>query len=154
VDTRIGPVKTDHILFICSGAFSAVKPSDMLTELQGRLPIRVSLEPLDEERLYRILTETENSLIAQQAELMKSEGLDLQFTDDALRALSRIAFRINEAEENTGARRLAQLVELVMSDLSLSADEYKGQTFSIDEEYVLARIGNRVKEEDFSKYIL
>ncbi len=136
VATKHGAVKTDHILFIASGAFHVAKPSDLLPELQGRLPIRVELSSLDEEDFRRILTQPEASLVKQYRALMATEGVDLQFTDDAIDALARIAVQVNSSVENIGARRLQTVLERVLDDVSFSASDNSGQTVVVDGSYV------------------
>jgi ATP-dependent HslUV protease ATP-binding subunit HslU len=154
VSTKYGPVKTDHVLFIASGAFHAAKPSDLLPELQGRLPIRVELQPLSVQDLRRILTEPEASLIKQYVALMATEGLSLVFTDDAIEALADIAAQVNSTVENIGARRLQTVMERVLDEISFDAADKGGETVRIDGAYVRARIGDLAKNADLSKFIL
>jgi len=154
VATKHGPVKTDHILFIASGAFHVAKPSDLLPELQGRLPIRVELNPLDEDDFRRILTETEASLIKQSVALMSTEGVELVFTDDAIDALARVAVEVNGSVENIGARRLQTVIERVLDDISYTATDKTGETFTIDGDYVRKQVGDLAKNADLSRYIL
>ncbi|MCW2274016.1 ATP-dependent protease ATPase subunit HslU [Rhodoblastus acidophilus] len=154
VATKHGAVKTDHILFIASGAFHVAKPSDLLPELQGRLPIRVELSSLDEEDFRRILTQPEASLVKQYRALMATEGVDLQFTDDAIDALARIAVQVNSSVENIGARRLQTVLERVLDDVSFSASDNSGQTVVVDGLYVEARVGDLAANVDLSRYIL
>jgi ATP-dependent HslUV protease ATP-binding subunit HslU len=154
VSTKYGPVKTDHVLFIASGAFHAAKPSDLLPELQGRLPIRVELKPLTREDLRRILTEPEASLIKQYVGLMQTEGVTLKFTDDAIDALADIAAQVNATVENIGARRLQTVMERVLDEISFDAADKSGETIAIDAAYVRARIGDLAKNADLSKFIL
>ncbi|KPQ12803.1 MAG: ATP-dependent HslUV protease ATPase subunit HslU [Saliniramus fredricksonii] len=154
VATKHGPVKTDHILFIASGAFHVAKPSDLLPELQGRLPIRVELNPLDEDDFRRILTETEASLIKQSVALMSTEGVELVFTDDAIDALARVAVEVNGSVENIGARRLQTVIERVLDDISYTATDKTGETVTIDGDYVRAQVGDLAKNADLSRYIL
>jgi ATP-dependent HslUV protease ATP-binding subunit HslU len=154
VATKHGPVKTDHILFIASGAFHVAKPSDLLPELQGRLPIRVELNPLDENDFRRILTETEASLIKQSVALMSTEGVELVFTDDAIDALARVAVEVNGSVENIGARRLQTVIERVLDDISYTATDKAGETVTIDGDYVRAQVGDLAKNADLSRYIL
>ena len=154
VSTKYGPVKTDHVLFIASGAFHAAKPSDLLPELQGRLPIRVELKPLTTEDLRRILTEPEASLIKQYIGLMQTEGVTLQFTDDAIDALADIAAQVNATVENIGARRLQTVMERVLDEISFDAADKSGETIAIDAAYVRARVGDLAKNADLSKFIL
>jgi ATP-dependent HslUV protease ATP-binding subunit HslU len=154
VSTKWGPVKTDHVLFIASGAFHMAKPSDLLPELQGRLPIRVELKPLTTEDLRRILTEPEASLIKQYVALMQTEGVSLKFTDDAVDALAEIAAQVNTSVENIGARRLQTVMERVLDEISFDATDKGGETVNIDAAYVRARIGDLAKNADLSKFIL
>jgi ATP-dependent HslUV protease ATP-binding subunit HslU len=154
VSTKYGPVKTDHVLFIASGAFHMAKPSDLLPELQGRLPIRVELKPLTTEDLRRILTEPEASLIKQYVALMQTEGVHLSFTDDAVDALAEIAAQVNTSVENIGARRLQTVMERVLDEISFDATDKGGETINIDATYVRARIGDLAKNADLSKFIL
>jgi ATP-dependent HslUV protease ATP-binding subunit HslU len=154
VSTKYGPVKTDHILFIASGAFHAAKPSDLLPELQGRLPIRVELKPLSTQDLRRILVEPEASLIKQYVALMQTEGVTLHFTDDAVDALADIAAQVNATVENIGARRLQTVMERVLDEISFDATDKSGQAVQIDAAYVRARIGDLAKNADLSKFIL
>ena len=154
VTTKYGPVKTDHVLFIASGAFHQAKPSDLLPELQGRLPIRVELQPLSVQDLRRILTEPEASLIKQYVALMATEGLSLVFTDDAIEALADIAAQVNSTVENIGARRLQTVMERVLDEISFEAADKGGETVRIDGAYVRARIGDLAKNADLSKFIL
>ncbi|MDW3205516.1 MAG: ATP-dependent protease ATPase subunit HslU [Alphaproteobacteria bacterium] len=155
VATKHGAVKTDHILFIASGAFHLAKPADLLPELQGRLPIRVSLNALTEEDFRRILTEPDNSLIKQYVALMATEALTLSFTEDAIDALARQAAEINASVENIGARRLHTVLEKLLEEISYSAsDKPDGETVEIDAAYVHAQVGNLAKNADLSKFIL
>lgn len=154
VSTKHGPVKTDHILFIASGAFHVAKPSDLLPELQGRLPIRVELKALTREDFRRILTEPEASLIIQYVALMATEGLTLEFTDDAIDALADTAVLVNDTVENIGARRLQTVMERVLDEISFDAADSSGQTLTIDAAYVAERVGVLAKNADLSKYIL
>jgi ATP-dependent HslUV protease ATP-binding subunit HslU len=154
VSTKHGPVKTDHVLFIASGAFHMAKPSDLLPELQGRLPIRVELKPLTKEDFRRILVEPEASLIKQYVALMATEGVHLSFTDDAIDALAAIAAQVNATVENIGARRLQTVMERVLDEISFEATDKGGETLSIDAAYVEARIGDLAKNADLSKFIL
>jgi len=154
ISTKYGPVKTDHVLFIASGAFHVAKPSDLLPELQGRLPIRVELQPLTREDLRRILTEPEASLIKQYVALMATESLDLTFTDDAIDALADAAVQVNSTVENIGARRLQTVMERVLDEISFDASDRGGQAVKIDAAYVNARIGDLAKNADLSKFIL
>ncbi|MBQ0823614.1 ATP-dependent protease ATPase subunit HslU [Microvirga terrae] len=154
VSTKYGPVKTDHILFIASGAFHVSKPSDLLPELQGRLPIRVELAPLTVEDFKRILTETEASLIKQSVALMKTEGLDLVFTDDAIDALAQVAVDVNNSVENIGARRLQTVLERVLDDVSFTAPDRSGETVTIDASYVRGEVETLARNTDLSRFIL
>lgn len=154
VSTKHGQVKTDHILFIASGAFHVSKPSDLLPELQGRLPIRVELRALEKEDFRRILTETEASLIKQYVALMKTEGIDLSFTDGAIDEIADIAVELNATIENIGARRLQTVMERVLDDISFTAPDLKDETVEIDEEYVKKNLGEMAKDVDLSRYIL
>jgi ATP-dependent HslUV protease ATP-binding subunit HslU len=154
VNTKHGPVKTDHILFIASGAFHVSKPSDLLPELQGRLPIRVELRALSRDDFRRILTEPEASLIKQYVALMKTEGLDIEFTDDAIDALADIAVSVNGSIENIGARRLQTVMERVLDELSFKASDLGGQSAKIDAAYVHQHIGDLAKNADLSRFIL
>jgi ATP-dependent HslUV protease ATP-binding subunit HslU len=154
VATKYGPVKTDHILFIASGAFHVSKPSDLLPELQGRLPIRVELRALEKEDFRRILTETEASLIKQYVALMETEGVVLEFTDDAIDSLAGIAVDLNASVENIGARRLQTVMERVLDDISYNAPDRGGSIFSIDAEYVAKNVGDLAKNTDLSRFIL
>ena len=154
VATKYGPVKTDHILFIASGAFHVSKPSDLLPELQGRLPIRVELRALEKEDFRRILTETEASLIKQYTALMQTEGLTLEFTDDAIDALAGIAVDLNASVENIGARRLQTVMERVLDDISFNAPDSADKEITIDAEYVNKNVGDLAKNTDLSRFIL
>jgi ATP-dependent HslUV protease ATP-binding subunit HslU len=154
VATKYGPVKTDHILFIASGAFHVSKPSDLLPELQGRLPIRVELKPLTKEDFRRILTETEASLIRQYIALMATEGLDLDFTEDAIDALADVAVTLNTSVENIGARRLQTVMERVLDEISFTAPDRSGAKVSIDSNYVREHVGEIAADTDLSRYIL
>jgi len=154
VNTKHGPVKTDHILFIASGAFHLSKPSDLLPELQGRLPIRVELNALTRDDMRRILTEPEASLIKQYIALMATEGVTLVFTDDAIDAIADIAVAVNSSVENIGARRLQTVMERVLDDVSFRASDLGGQTITIDAAYVQKHIGDLAKNTDLSRFIL
>jgi ATP-dependent HslUV protease ATP-binding subunit HslU len=154
VATKYGPVKTDHILFIASGAFHVSKPSDLLPELQGRLPIRVELNALTREDFRRILTETEVSLIKQYIALMATEEVKLDITDDAIDALADIAVDLNSTVENIGARRLQTVMERVLDDISYNAPDKAGSDFKVDGEYVRKTIGDLAKNTDLSRFIL
>ncbi len=154
VSTKHGPIKTDHILFIASGAFQLAKPSDLLPELQGRLPIRVELDALKEEDFKRILKEPDNSLIKQYKELLKTENVNLEFTDDGIDMLAKISAEVNSSVENIGARRLHTIIEKVLDDISFNATDRAGETITIDQKYVQDNLGNLVKDTDLSKFIL
>src|SRR5579862_7666730 len=154
VSTKHGAVKTDHILFIASGAFHIAKPSDLLPELQGRLPIRVELAPLTEEDFRRILTETEASLIKQYVALMRTEGVELSFSDDAIAALARVAAQVNGSIENIGARRLQTVMERVLDEVSFSAPDRSGETIAIDAAFIEKHVGDLAKNADLSRFIL
>ena len=154
VSTKHGPVKTDHILFIASGAFHIAKPSDLLPELQGRLPIRVELQALTRDDLRRILTEPEGSLIKQYIALMKTEGVTLEITDEAIDALADVAVSVNSSVENIGARRLQTVMERVLDEVSFHAPDMNGQTITIDAAYVQKHIGDLAKNTDLSRFIL
>src|SRR3569833_1285110 len=154
VATKYGPVKTDHVLFIASGAFSLSKPSDLIPELQGRLPIRVELDSLKVGDFMRILTEPDASLTAQYKALMNTEGVSVEFTADGVQRIAEIAFHVNERTENIGARRLHTVMERLLEDVSYEAAEQKGRTLSIDAKYVEDHLGSLVQDEDLSRYIL
>jgi ATP-dependent HslUV protease ATP-binding subunit HslU len=154
VNTKHGPVKSDHILFIASGAFHVAKPSDLLPELQGRLPIRVELNALTRDDFRRILTETEVSLIKQSVALLKTENVELVFTDDAIDALADIAVEVNAQLENIGARRLQTVIERVLDEISFTAPDKSGEKITIDGDYVKARVADLAKDADLSRYIL
>ncbi len=154
VATKYGPVKTDHILFIASGAFHISKPSDLLPELQGRLPIRVELKALTKEDFRRILTETEVSLIRQYKALLETEGVNLDFTEDALDALADVAVMLNSSVENIGARRLQTVMERVLDEISYAAPDKSGEALTIDAEYVKKHVGDLAANTDLSRYIL
>ncbi|KQY23856.1 MULTISPECIES: ATP-dependent protease ATPase subunit HslU [Rhizobium/Agrobacterium group] len=154
VATKYGPVKTDHILFIASGAFHVSKPSDLLPELQGRLPIRVELKALTKEDFRRILTETEVSLIRQYKALLETEGVNLDFTEDALDALADVAVKLNTSVENIGARRLQTVMERVLDEISYAAPDKSGEALTIDADYVQKHVGDLAANTDLSRYIL
>jgi ATP-dependent HslUV protease ATP-binding subunit HslU len=147
-------VKTDHFLFIASGAFHLSKPSDLLPELQGRLPIRVELKPLTRDDFRRILTETEASLIKQYIALMGTEGVTLDFTADAIDAIADVAVAVNSSVENIGARRLQTVMERILDEVSFNATDRSGETVKIDAAYVEAHIGDLAKNADLSRFIL
>jgi len=154
VATKHGPVKTDHILFIASGAFHLAKPSDLLPELQGRLPIRVELKALSRDDFQRILTEPEASLIKQYVALLDTEGMTLNFTADGIGAIADLAAQVNASVENIGARRLQTIMERVLDDVSFSATDRAGETVTIDAAYVHARVDDLAKDQDLSRFIL
>ena len=154
VQTKLGMVKTDHILFIAAGAFHVSKPSDLMPELQGRFPLRVELDSLDEETLYRILTEPNNSLIKQYEALMKVENVDLVFDEEALRAIAHYSSLANEKTEDIGARRLHTVMEKILEEISFTADEHTDETITIDRSLVEDKIGKVVEDEDATRYIL
>jgi ATP-dependent HslUV protease ATP-binding subunit HslU len=154
VSTKYGPVKTDHVLFIASGAFHVAKPSDLLPELQGRLPIRVELKGLTEADFRRILSDTEASLIRQYAALLATEGVTLTVSDDGINAIARIAAQVNETVENIGARRLHTVLEKLLETISFDADERRGDTVTVDEAMVTTELGAIAGNTDLSKYIL
>jgi len=154
VNTRYGPVKTDHILFIGAGAFHMAKPSDLIPELQGRFPIRVELKPLTKEDFKRILVEPENALTKQYAELLKTEGVHLEWTEEAVEEIARMAELINARTENIGARRLHTVMEKLLEDISFNAPYMKGQTVVIDAKFVKAKLEPLVKDEELSRYVL
>src|ERR671938_203588 len=154
VSTKYGPVKTDHVLFIASGAFHVSKPSDLLPELQGRLPIRVELKALTRDDLKRILAEPEASLIKQYIALMATEGVTLEFADDAIDAIADVAVSVNSSVENIGARRLQTVMERVLDDISFAAPDRAGEAVKIDAAYVREHIGDLAKNADLSRFIL
>jgi ATP-dependent HslUV protease ATP-binding subunit HslU len=154
VNTKYGYVNTDHILFIAAGAFHVSKPSDLIPELQGRFPLRVELQSLDEEALYQILTRPKHSLIKQYQKLLEVEGVNLVFKEEALREIARYAYLANEKTEDIGARRLHTVVEKVLEDVNFEADEYAGKDFVIDEAYVKSKLDDIVENEEITKYIL
>ncbi len=154
LSTKYGPIKTDHILFIASGAFQLAKPSDLLPELQGRLPIRVELDALTSEDFKRILKEPDNSLIKQYKALLKTENVELEFTDDGIDTIANLATEVNSTVENIGARRLHTIIERVLDDISFTATDNSGKTITINSEYVIKNLGELVKDTDLSKFIL
>jgi ATP-dependent HslUV protease ATP-binding subunit HslU len=154
VATKYGPMKTDHVLFIASGAFHLAKPSDMLPELQGRLPIRVELQSLTEEDFVRILSETKANLVEQYRALLGTEQVTLEFADDAIREVASIAAQVNESVENIGARRLQTVMEKLLEELSFEAEEKTGETVAIDAAYVRDKLASLAGNADLSKYIL
>jgi ATP-dependent HslUV protease ATP-binding subunit HslU len=154
VMTKYGPVQTDHILFICSGAFHYAKPSDLLPELQGRLPNRVELQPLSEDDFRRILMEPEGSLIKQYIALMATENVTLEFTEDAINALAKLTAQVNATVENIGARRLQTVLEKLLEEISYTASERSGETIRVDAALVQERVGELARNTDLSKFIL
>jgi ATP-dependent HslUV protease ATP-binding subunit HslU len=154
VSTKFGMVKTDHILFIASGAFHLSKPSDLIPELQGRLPIRVELKALTSNDFHRILSEPDASLCVQYSALLKTEGIDIEFQQDAISRISQLAFDVNESTENIGARRLHTLMERLLEDLSFEAPDMEGQSISIDAQYVNDKLAALATDEDLSRFIL
>ncbi|GBC95778.1 ATP-dependent protease ATPase subunit HslU [bacterium HR16] len=154
VMTKFGAVRTNHILFIAAGAFHVSKPSDLIPELQGRLPIRVELDSLTEQDFVRILTEPQNALVKQYRELLATEGVNLEFTDDAVREIAAVAAQVNTTSENIGARRLHTIMERVLEDISFRASEFAGQTVTITAEYVRQQLEDVLRSEDLSRYIL
>ena len=154
VSTKYGPIKTDHILFIASGAFQLAKPSDLLPELQGRLPIRVELDALTSEDFKRILKEPDNSLIKQYKALLKTEKVDLDFTDDGIDTIANIATEVNSTIENIGARRLHTIIERVLDEISFTATDRGGEKITINSEYIKKNLGELAKDTDLSKFIL
>ena len=154
VSTKHGPIKTDHILFIASGAFQLAKPSDLLPELQGRLPIRVELNALNEEDFKRILKEPDNSLIKQYKALLKTEDVNLEFSEDGIDMLAKISAEVNSSVENIGARRLHTIIEKVLDDISFNATDKAGETITVDKKFVQDNLGNLVKDTDLTKFIL
>jgi len=154
VSTKYGPIKTDHILFIASGAFQLAKPSDLLPELQGRLPIRVELEALTSDDFKRILKEPDYSLIKQYIALLKTENVELEFSEDGIEAIANIASEVNSTVENIGARRLQTIIEKILDDISFTATDRSGEKIIINSEYIKKNLGNLVKDTDLSKFIL
>ena len=154
VSTKYGPIKTDHILFIASGAFQLAKPSDLLPELQGRLPIRVELEALTSDDFKKILREPDNSLIKQYKALLKTENVELEFSDDGIDAIANIATEVNSTVENIGARRLHTIIERVLDEISFTATDRSGEKIVIDSVYIKKNLGELVKDTDLSKFIL
>ena len=154
VITKYGPIKTDHILFIGAGAFHVSKPSDMIPELQGRFPIRVELDPLEEQDFVRILQEPENSLTRQYKELLATDGVELNFTEDGIREIARMAFIVNQQDENIGARRLHTVMEKVLEDVLFDAPDGVQGEVVVNKEYVSAKIGDLVRDRDLTRYIL
>ncbi|MFS8541655.1 MAG: AAA family ATPase [Tissierellales bacterium] len=154
VMTKYGPVKTDYILFIAAGAFHVSKVEDLIPELQGRFPIRVELDNLTEKDFVKILTEPKNALIKQYQYLMKTEGVDLQFTENAINMIAKVAYLINEQSENIGARRLSTVMEKLLEDISYEVPDSNIEKIIVDEDYVKERLGSYVQQKDITKYIL
>ncbi|EAL0673240.1 HslU--HslV peptidase ATPase subunit [Campylobacter jejuni] len=154
VQTKIGTLKTDHILFIAAGAFHLSKPSDLIPELQGRFPLRVELDSLDDKVLYEILTRPKNSLLKQYSQLLKTENLELEFNDEAIKEIAKIASRANEEMQDIGARRLHTVIEKLLEDLSFEADEYAGKKFVVDKKMVEEKLGDIIENKDLARYIL
>jgi ATP-dependent HslUV protease ATP-binding subunit HslU len=154
VATKYGPMKTDHVLFIASGAFHVAKPSDMLPELQGRLPIRVELRALTEQDFVAILTDTRANLVQQYRELIGTEDVQVEMTEDAIAEVARIAAQVNEGVENIGARRLQTVMEKLFEELSFEAEDRRGQSVTVDAAYVRERLAELAGDTDLSKYIL
>nr|NIX15277.1 AAA domain-containing protein [Candidatus Dadabacteria bacterium] len=154
VNTKHGLVKTDHILFVGAGAFHVSKPSDLIPELQGRFPIRVELDALSKDDFVRILTEPKNALIKQYKELLKTENISLEFTDDAIIRLAELAEEVNETTENIGARRLHTILEKILEEISFDAPDIHDTEFRVDSEYIKNKISDIVKDRDLSRYIL
>ncbi|MUU89086.1 HslU--HslV peptidase ATPase subunit [Helicobacter pylori] len=154
VNTKYGSIKTEHILFIAAGAFHLSKPSDLIPELQGRFPLRVELENLTEEIMYMILTQTKNSIIKQYQALLKVEGVEIAFEDDAIKELAKLSYNANQKSEDIGARRLHTTIEKVLEDISFEAEDYSGQRITITKELVQSKLGDLVADENLVKYIL
>ena len=154
VNTRYGMVKTDHVLFIAAGAFTASKPSDLIPELQGRFPIRVEMDALGKEEFIRILTEPHNALIKQYKEMLATEGVEVIITDDAIAEIAEVATAVNERTENIGARRLYTIMETLLDDVSFNAPDMESKTVIVDAQYVKDRLSDIVEDEDLSRYIL
>ncbi|EKS1553612.1 ATP-dependent protease ATPase subunit HslU [Campylobacter coli] len=154
VQTKIGTLKTDYILFIAAGAFHLSKPSDLIPELQGRFPLRVELDSLDDKALYEILTRPKNSLLKQYEQLLKTENLELEFDDEAIKEIAKIASKANEEMQDIGARRLHTVIEKLLEDLSFEADEYAGKKFVVDKKMVEEKLGDIIENKDLARYIL
>ncbi|EAJ0057522.1 ATP-dependent protease ATPase subunit HslU [Campylobacter jejuni] len=154
VQTKIGTLKTDHILFIAAGAFHLSKPSDLIPELQGRFPLRVELDSLDDKAFYEILTRPKNSLLKQYSQLLKTENLELDFDNEAIKEIAKIASRANEEMQDIGARRLHTVIEKLLEDLSFEADEYAGKKFVVDKKMVEEKLGDIIENKDLARYIL
>ena len=154
VSTKWGVIDTTNILFIAAGAFSFSKPSDLIPELQGRFPLRVELQDLTSGDFYRILTEPQNAITKQYKALLSTEGVDISFEEDALKEISRIAYEVNQTNDNIGARRLHTVMEKLLEELAFSADQLNGQHITITKHYVQERLNNIVEDQDLSRYIL
>ncbi len=154
VNTKYGPIKTEHILFIAAGAFHLSKPSDLIPELQGRFPLRVELESLTEEIMYMILTQTKTSIIKQYQALLKVEGVEIAFEDSAIKELAKLSYNANQKSEDIGARRLHTTIEKVLEDISFEAEDYSGQNVTITKELVQSKLEDLVADENLVKYIL
>ena len=154
IETKYGSIKTDYILFIAAGAFHLSKPSDLIPELQGRFPIRVELDSLSENDLYRILTKTKNSIIKQYTSLLETEGLNLKFEEEAIKAIARFAHMANEKTEDIGARRLHTVIEKVLEDISFNAPDFKEKEITITEEMINDKLDSIVENADITRYIL
>jgi len=154
VVTKYGPVRTNHVLFIAAGASHISKPSDLIPELQGRFPIRVELEPLGQDDFIRILTEPENALTRQYHALLDTDGVDVEFTEDGIDEIARLAQQVNEQTENIGARRLHTMLEKVLEEVSFDAPDHAEPHVKVDREYVRTRLAEIVKNEDLSRFIL
>lgn len=154
VTTKYGVINTDHILFIAAGAFHVSKPSDLIPELQGRFPLRVELESLTEETLYKILTQTQNSLLKQYEALLGVEGMKLHFEDEAIQSIAKLSHRANELTEDIGARRLHTVLEKILEDISFNADEYQDKEYTVTSEFVHEKLDKVVEDDDLSRYIL
>jgi len=154
VSTKYGIVRTDHVLFIAAGAFHASKPSDLIPEMQGRFPIRVELDPLSMNDFVRILTEPQNALTKQYTALLRTEGVDLEFTPDAIEEIAQMAAKVNESTENIGARRLYTIMERLLDEISFEAPQMEGVNVVINASYVRDRLSDVIKDQDLSRYIL
>lgn len=154
ITTKYGPIHTDHILFIASGAFHTTKVSSLLPELQGRFPIRVDLQPLTEENYYQILTEPKYNLLEQQEALLSTEGVTLEYTQDAIKKIANLSFQMNATVENIGARRLHTIIEKLMDEISFDAPDYKGKKYVVDEKMVEEKLKDMIDPDDPKKYIL
>ena len=154
INTKHGIIKTDHILFVCAGAFHSAKPSDLIPEFQGRFPIRVELDSLTKEDFIQILTEPNNALIKQYVALMKTEGIALEFKENSIKEIAEMSASVNEKTENIGARRLQTIMEKLLEDISFDAPDLKAKQIHIDSEYVRSKLKNIIQDEDLSRYIL